>query len=58
MRLQKKYVRRFINKRKERLRGVYMRAKKKYMNHDVGGNRKLFWKEVGKVNGGKGGELQ
>ena len=23
------------------------------MNQDVNGNRKLFWKEVGKVNGGK-----
>ena len=23
------------------------------MNHDVNGNRKLFWKEVSKGNGGK-----
>ena len=23
------------------------------MNQDVDGNRKLFWKEVSKVNGGK-----
>ena len=23
------------------------------MNQDVNGNRKLFWKEVSKVNGGK-----
>ena len=23
------------------------------MNHDVDGNRKLFWKEVGKVKGEK-----
>ena len=23
------------------------------MNHDVNGNRKLFWKEVSKANGGK-----
>ena len=23
------------------------------MNQDVGGNRKLFWKEMGEVKGGK-----
>ena len=28
------------------------------MNQNVSGNRKLFWNEVNKVNGGKGGELQ
>ena len=24
------------------------------MTQDVGGNEQLFWKEVGKLNGGKG----
>ena len=28
------------------------------MNQDEDGNRKLFWKEVSKLNGGRGGVLQ
>ena len=27
------------------------------MSQDVNGNKKLFWKKVGKLNGGKVGEL-
>ena len=37
---------------KRMLRGLCIRAKWMEMK-DVGGNRKLFWKEVVKVNGGK-----
>ena len=45
--LQKKDLRRFTKKR------VYIGAKKSDKKEDVNGNRKLFWKEVRKANGGK-----
>ena len=41
---------------RERLKGVFIRAKRKEgrkMNQDLDGNRKLFWKEVTKIKGGK-----
>ena len=51
-------------KKKERLKGVYIGVKRKKevneqfrrkMNEDMNGNKKLFWKELSKM---KGGELQ
>ena len=49
MKLQKKDVWKLIKKKTERLKGVYIRAKKEVnerfirkMNQDVNGNRKLF----------------
>ena len=48
MKLQKKYVLKFTNKKKERLKAVYIRAKginKQFetkMNENVNGNRKLI----------------
>ena len=55
---KKKYVWKHTQKRRERLKGVYIRAKRKVneqfgRNMDVNGNRKLFWKEVRYVKGGK-----
>ena len=44
MRWQKKYVWKFIKKKRERLKYVYKFRRK--MNEDVDGIRKLFWKEA------------
>ena len=63
MKKQKKDVWKHTKKRRERLKGVYIRAKKKAneqferkMNEDVNGNNKLFWKEVSNAKG-RGGKL-
>ena len=44
--------------KRDRLKVVYIRVKNneqlgRKMNQDVNGNRKLFWKEVSKVNRGR-----
>ena len=50
---QKKDVWKLTEKKRERLKGVYIRAKKKVneqferkMNEDENRNRKMFWKDV------------
>ena len=52
-----------LQRRRENSKSVYIYQSKKdvheqfrrKMNEDVNGNRKLFWKEASKVNGGKVG---
>ena len=46
---EKRKVKRCIYQSKEEVNEQFGRK----MNQDVNGNRKLFWKEVIKVNGGK-----
>ena len=46
---EKRKVKRYINQSKEEVQEQFGRK----MNQDVNGNRKLFWKEVSKANGGK-----
>ena len=58
MRLQKKDECKFIKKKRERLKGVYITDKKegkfgKKINLDVSGHRTLFWKKVSEVKGRK-----
>ena len=59
MKRQNKDVSKHTEKRRERLKGEYIRAKRvneqfgKKINDDVNGNRKLFWKEVNNAKGGK-----
>ena len=59
MKSQKKNVWKHTEKKRERLKGVYIRAKMKVerfgrkMNEDGNGNRKLFWNEVSNVKGGE-----
>ena len=56
---QKKPGWKLTKKKRERLKDVYIRAKRvkeqyrRKMNKDVNGNRILFWKGVSKANGGK-----
>ena len=57
---QNKDVWKRTKKRREMLKCVYIRARKKVneefgrkMNEDVNGNSKLFWKEVSNAEGGK-----
>ena len=45
----KEKVKRCIHQSKKEVQEQFGRK----MNQDVNGNRKLFWKEVNKVNGGK-----
>ena len=58
--LQKKDVWKLTKKKRERLKYVHIRAKREVneefernMSQDVYGNRKLYWKELSKLNGGK-----
>ena len=62
MKLQKKDVKVYKEEKQniKRIKRCIYQSKKKVneqferkMNQDVNGNRKLFWKEVSKVNGGK-----
>ena len=60
MKMEKKDVWKLTMKKRERLKGVYIRAKmevneqfERKMNQDVNGNIKLFWKKVNKTNRGK-----
>ena len=60
MKRQKKDVWVLTEMKRERLKGVYIGEKKKVneqfgrkMNKHVNGNRKLLWKEVSSVKGGK-----
>ena len=61
MKKQEKDVWKRTEKKRERLKGVYIYESKKKaneqferkMNEDVNGNRKLFWKEVSNVKAGK-----
>ena len=46
---EKRKVKRCIYQRKKEVREQFRRK----MNQYVNGNRKLFWKEVSKANGGK-----
>ena len=39
----------YLSEQKKKLNEMFGRK----MNQDIDGNRKLFWKEVCKVNGGK-----
>ena len=58
MKLQKKDVWRLVEKKREKIkRCIHISQQKggkskfcRKMNQDVNGNRKLFWKEVSKVN--------
>ena len=52
IRLQRIDVWKLTKKKRERLKGVYIRVKRRKIYQDMNGN-KLFWKEVNKVNGGK-----
>ena len=45
----KRKVKRYINQSKKEVQEQFGRKK----NQDVNGNRKLFWKELSKSNGGK-----
>ena len=49
LQIGKRKVKRCIYQSKKEVQGEFGRK----MNQDVNGNRKLFWKEVCKVNGGK-----
>ena len=60
MKMQEKGVWKPTNRKRKRLKGCIYQSKKEVqeqfgrkMNQDVNGNRKLFWKEVSKVNRGK-----
>ena len=60
MKMQGKGVWKSTKRKRERLKRFIYQNKKEVqeqferkMNQDVNGNRKLFWKEVSKANGGK-----
>ena len=60
MKRQKNDVWESIEKKRERLKGIYIRANKKVneqfgrkTNKDVNRNRKLFWEELSNAKGGK-----
>ena len=58
MKMQGKGVWKFIKRKREKLKGSQSKEEVqeqfgRKMNQHLNGNRKLFWKEVSKANGGK-----
>ena len=61
MKMQEKGVWKSTKRKRERLKGAIIKVRRRSKsslegkkNEDVNGNRKLFWKEVSKVNGAMG----
>ena len=56
IKIKKKDVWKFTKKKSERLKGVYIKARRGFMNSLEGiceWKYEIFWKEVSKANGGK-----